>query len=89
MLDSVIGKTGEQIAGTAHRASRATTAMVEALEDGIGMAKRAVKHSCDAAEEMMEDTEQRIKRHPVETVVSAFAIGALMGIFVGWFARRR
>ncbi len=89
MLETVLGKAGDQIADTAHRASRATTAMTEALEDGIGLAKRAVKHGCDAAEELMEDTEQRIKRHPVETVVSAFAIGALTGIFIGWFARRK
>jgi ElaB/YqjD/DUF883 family membrane-anchored ribosome-binding protein len=89
MLETVLGKAGDQIAETAHRASRATTAMTEALEDGIGLAKRAVKHGCDAAEELMEDTELRIKRHPVETVIASFAVGAVVGIVFGWFARRK
>lgn len=89
MLDSVLEKAGEHIAETAHKASRATTAMTEAFEDGVGMAKRAIKHGCDAAEEFMEDSQQRIKRHPVETVVAAFAIGTVFGVAVGWLARRK
>ena len=89
MLDTVLDKAGERLAETAHRASRATTAMTEALEDSIGLAKRAAKHSADAADEFMEDTQQRIKRHPVETVVASFAIGTLFGMMIGWFARRK
>ncbi len=89
MLETVLEKAGEQIADGAHRASRATAAMTEAFEDGVGMAKRAVKHSCDAVEELMEDSQQRIKRHPVETVVASFAAGTLCGILIGWFARRK
>lgn len=89
MLDTVLEKAGDQIAETAHKASRMTTAMTEAFEDGLGMAKRTVKHGYDAAEELMEDTQQRIKRHPVETVVAAFAIGTTLGLMIGWFARRR
>lgn len=89
MLETVIDKASEQIADKAHRASRATAAMTEAFEDGVGMAKRAVKHSCDAVEELMDDTEQRIKRHPVETIVASFAAGIFAGIMIGWFARRK
>ncbi len=89
MLDTVLDKAGERLAETAHRASRATTAMTEAFEDSIGLAKRAAKHSADAAEEFMEDTQQRIKRHPVETVVASFAMGTLLGMAIGWFARRK
>jgi ElaB/YqjD/DUF883 family membrane-anchored ribosome-binding protein len=89
MLETVLGKADDQIAETAHRASRAASAMNEALEDGIGVAKRAVKHGCDAAEELMEDTELRIKRHPVETVIGAFALGTLIGVLIGRFALRK
>jgi ElaB/YqjD/DUF883 family membrane-anchored ribosome-binding protein len=89
MLDTVLDKAGERIAETAHRATRATAAMTEAFEDGIGLAKRAAKHSADAAEEFMEDTQQRIKRHPVETVVASFAIGTAFGMMIGWAARRK
>lgn len=89
MLETMLDKAGERIAETAHRATRATTAVTEAFEDGIGMAKRAAKHSADAAEELMEDTQQRIKRHPVETVVVSFAAGTAFGIMLSWLARRR
>jgi ElaB/YqjD/DUF883 family membrane-anchored ribosome-binding protein len=89
MLDAMLEKTGEHIADTAHKATRATAAMTEAFEDSIGMAKRAVKHTCDAAEEFMDDTTQRIKRHPAETVVASFAIGVVLGMMMGWTARRK
>lgn len=89
MLENVLEKAGDHIADTAHKASRVTSAMTEAFEDSIGMAKRAVKHSADAAEEFMEDTQQRIKRHPVETVVAAFAGGVALGMLLGFFGRRK
>lgn len=85
MLESV----SDQLSETAQKASKLSNAMSEAFDDGIAMTRRAVKHSCDAAEEFMEDTQQRIKRHPVETVVAAFAIGTAMGAIVGLFARRK
>ena len=89
MLESVIDKASDHISETAHKASRLSNAMGEAFEDGLAVTKRAVKHGCDAAEEFMEDTQQRIKRHPVETVVAAFAIGTAMGAIIGLFARRK
>ncbi|ABF40929.1 hypothetical protein Acid345_1928 [Candidatus Koribacter versatilis Ellin345] len=89
MLESVLDKTSEHVAGTAKRASKAAVAMTEAFEDGIGVAKRAIKHGCDATEEFMEDTQQRIKRHPVESLVAAFAVGTVAGMIIGWIGGRR
>ena len=89
MLDSVLDKTSEHVAETAKRASKAAAAMTEAFEEGIGVAKRAVKHGCDATEEFMEDTQQRIKRHPVESLVAAFAVGMVTGLIIGWVGGRR
>ena len=89
MLDTIFERAEARVADTAHRASRATTAISDAIEDGLGVAKRAVKHGYDAAEELMEDTQQRIKRHPVEIVVASFAAGALAGILLGWATRRK
>jgi len=85
MLDTVT----DQLSNTARRASQLSNAMAEALEDGVAMTKRTGKHVADAAEEFMEDTQQRIKRHPVETVVAALAIGAVFGTLIGLFARRK
>ncbi len=79
----------ERIAEPAHRLSRATSAITEAWETSLEMAKRAGKKGSDAVEEFMDDTTQRIKRHPTETVVMAFAAGFILGGFVSWMTRRK
>lgn len=89
MLDTTVEKMGEHIANAAHRASRAGTAVSEAVEECLGTTKRVVKSGCDAAEEFMDDTQQRIKRHPLETVVAAFAAGTAVGLAIGYWLRRK
>ena len=41
MTESVLERTGEQIAETARKASRATSAVADAFEDGVEAARRA------------------------------------------------
>lgn len=69
--------------------SRAAAALADAVEDSLAAAKRIGSDTSDAAEQLMDDTSQRIKRHPVETVVGAFAAGLALGAFAGWVASRR
>ncbi len=89
MTQSVLDRTGEQIAETARKASRASSAVAAALEDGVEVARRAAKHGGDAAEEFLDDTTKRLQRHPIETVAATFAIGVFAGIMIGWMAKRR
>ena len=89
MSDTVMGRAGEQIAETAKAASRLTGAMAEAVEDGIGAAKRVCKQAGDAAEELFDDTTKRLQRHPVETVVGSLVIGVAVGLVVGWLIGRK
>ena len=89
MTQPVLERTGEQIAETARKASRATSAMADAFEDGVEAAKRVAKHSGDAAEEFVDDTTKRLQRHPIETVAATFAIGIAAGILIGWMVKRR
>ena len=49
MSDSVMGRTGEHIAETARTASRMTSALADAVEDGFGAARRVAKQAGDAA----------------------------------------
>ena len=63
MSQTVLERTAEHIAESAHQASRATTAVADAIEDGVGVVRRAAKQSGDAAEEFLNDTTQRIQRH--------------------------
>jgi ElaB/YqjD/DUF883 family membrane-anchored ribosome-binding protein len=89
MPNTVFERTEEHITEAAHKASRAANAIAEAAENAIGTAKRTGKQVGDAAEELMDDTTQRIKRHPVETVVATYTLGLVTGILIGWIIGRR
>ena len=89
MAQSVLERTGDQVAETARKASRAASAVADALEDGVGAARRVAKQGGDAAEEFLDDTTKRLQRHPIETVVGTFAIGVAAGIAIGWMIKRR
>lgn len=71
--DERVGQSGRVRRGIDSQVSRTASAFADAIENGIDAAKRVGKRGSDAAEEFMDDTILRIKRHPVETVVAAFA----------------
>jgi ElaB/YqjD/DUF883 family membrane-anchored ribosome-binding protein len=89
MSKSVLEKAEEHIVDPMHSMSRATTAMAEAIEDGIHAVKRVGKTGSDAAEEFIEDTKERVKRHPTGSVVTAFAMGFAIGGFIDALIRRK
>ncbi len=89
VTQSVLERTGEQIAETARKASGAASAVAEALEDGVGAARRVAKQGGDAAEEFLDDTIKRLQRHPIETIVMTFAVAFAAGIAMGWIMKRR
>ncbi len=76
-----------QARGDAEHRPRMRFVIADALEDGIDMAKIVGKRTSDAAEEFMDDNVQRIKRHPVETVVTAFVAGFVIGGFLCWMSK--
>lgn len=82
-------KVDERTADSVRKMSRTTSAVAEAIESGIETAKRVGKRGSDAAEEFMDDNVLRIKRHPVETVVAAFALGFAIGGLADCLIRRR
>jgi ElaB/YqjD/DUF883 family membrane-anchored ribosome-binding protein len=84
-----VERTAEHIADSAHQASRATNAVADAIGNGVGVVRRAAKQSGDAAEEFLNDTTQRIQRHPVLTVATTFAVGFTAGALMGWMIKRR
>jgi ElaB/YqjD/DUF883 family membrane-anchored ribosome-binding protein len=88
MSETVVGRAGEQIAETARTASRLTSAMADAVEEGLGAARRVAKQTGDAAEEFFDDTTKRLARHPVEMVVGSVAVGIAIGVVIGWLISR-
>jgi hypothetical protein len=89
MSRNVVDRTVDHIAGSAHRASCASSAVADAIEDGVGAVRRAAKQGGDAAEEFLDDTTQRIQRHPVLTVAATFAMGVTAGTLLGLMMKRR
>ena len=89
MAENIVDKAEAQVAESIRKLTRATSAMAEAIDEGVGAIKLAVKRSGDLAEEMIDDTNQRVKRHPVETVVATFSVGIIVGGFIGWMVFRK
>ena len=89
MSQTVAERTADNIAASAHQAARATCAIVDAVEDGVGAVRHAAKQSCDAGEEFLKETTQRLQQHLLLTVATTFAIGATAGALLGWFIKRR
>jgi len=85
-----LDKTAERIAQSARQASRATSAVADAIiENGVGVVRRAAKQGGDAAGEFLNDTSQRIQRHPTLTIAVTFAVGFTAGALIGWMVKRR
>ncbi len=89
MSQTVIERTADNIAESAHQASRATGAIADAIGGGMGIVKHAAKQGCDAGEEFLNETTHRLHRHLALTVATTFAVGATAGAFIGWFMKRR
>jgi hypothetical protein len=89
MSETVAERTAEHIGQTARQASRATKAITDAITDGVGRVRRAAKQGGDAAEEIVNDTTERLQRNLVLTVATTFAVGVTAGALIGWMMRRR
>jgi ElaB/YqjD/DUF883 family membrane-anchored ribosome-binding protein len=50
--------------------------------------KRAAKQGGDAAEELLNDTTERLQRNPLLTVAATFAVGIAAGALMGWMMKR-
>jgi ElaB/YqjD/DUF883 family membrane-anchored ribosome-binding protein len=88
-MENILERADEQVADSIHKLSHATSAMADAIDESVSVIRRAVKRSGDAAEELMEDTTQRVKRHPMETMAATFALGVFVGTIISWMMSRR
>jgi hypothetical protein len=89
MSQTVVERTAEHIADSVHQASRTTSAVADVIENGVEVVSRTAKQGGDAAEEFLNDTTQRIQRHPVLTVATTFAVAFTAGTVITWMLKRR
>jgi ElaB/YqjD/DUF883 family membrane-anchored ribosome-binding protein len=88
MKTAILEKASGYIEDSAERASRAATAVVGAVDDGMGAAKRVARQSRDAAADLLDDTTRQIRRKPLMAVVSAIGAGIVIGFLIGRNGRR-
>jgi ElaB/YqjD/DUF883 family membrane-anchored ribosome-binding protein len=88
MEQSVFEHAGQQIDDTTHKATRAASAISDALEDSVIAARRVARDGADAAKELLYNTKRRLQRHPFETVAITFAAGIAAGTAIGWMMKR-
>ncbi len=89
MSQTVVERTAEQIGKSARQASRATSAIADAIEDRVGVVRHAAKQGGDAAEEFLNETTECLQRHLFLTIVTSFAVGVTTGALIGWMMKRR
>jgi len=89
MSQTVMENAADTISDSVHQASRATSAITDAIEDGVRVVKHTAKQGCDAAEEFVNDTARRLQRHLALTIVATFAVGITAGAAFGWMMKRR
>lgn len=89
MAKDILEEADEQVAESIRKLTRATSAMADVIDEGVGVIKHAVKRSGDAAEELMDDAKQRVRRHPTATMATTFTLGVIVGGIVGWAVSRR
>jgi hypothetical protein len=89
MSQTVVETTAKHVGESVRQASRATGAIADAVEDALGVVRRAVKQGGDAADEFLDDTTHRLHKHLTLTILATFAAGITAGTLIGWTMRRR
>jgi ElaB/YqjD/DUF883 family membrane-anchored ribosome-binding protein len=75
---------------TFRQVSKVRSIVSEAVGDSVRSAGRAIKHGRQAAEDLIDEAEHRVKQQPFRSVGVAFASGVLAGALLTWigFSRR-
>jgi len=89
MTETVVGRTAEYIARSAGQASRATSVVADAVQDRLGVVKRAAERGSDTAEELLSDATERVHHHLPLTVACTFAVGIAAGTIIGLMMKRK
>jgi len=89
MPHTILEKTGDYIAQSAGKAARAGSAAVDAVGDGVEMARSAARQGRDTAEDILNGAARQIERKPLQSVLAAGALAFGAGLVVGLFIKRR
>jgi ElaB/YqjD/DUF883 family membrane-anchored ribosome-binding protein len=83
-----VNEAAINLAHLTHKVSKAKVLIDDVLEDGKRKAERMLRRGVVATEDGVEDTTYFIKRHPWQSVGTAFGVGAGLGMLAGWLGTR-
>ena len=83
MQAEILEKTIEVREQLGAEVKRVKEVVVDAVDNGLVAAKRAVKQGRRAAEDLVDDAEYRVKQHPLSALGVSFGIGIGLGAAVG------
>lgn len=79
--------------GIANEAVQIKEKVIDAFEEGVHTAKaaarRASKRGRDITEELLDNAECQVKRHPLKSVGVTLGVGLAAGLAIGWLAARK
>jgi hypothetical protein len=83
MAKSFADQAGDYIGDTVRSASQFGAVAADAVKEGVSTAGRAISDTRDAAEDFLDETKRRAKRHPIESILLSLAIGVAFGFILG------
>src|SRR6266542_921011 len=83
MQPEILEKTIEVRDQLGAEVKRVKEVVADAVDNGVVAARRAVKQSRRAAEDLVDDAEYRVKQHPFSALGVSFGIGKGLGAAIG------
>jgi ElaB/YqjD/DUF883 family membrane-anchored ribosome-binding protein len=83
MQTEILEKTIEVRDQLGAEVKRMKEAVADAVDNGAVAARRAVKQGRRAAKDLVDDTEYRVKQHPLSALGVTFGIGMGLGAAIG------
>jgi len=69
--------------------TRIKSVVIDAVDDGVRSAVKAVKQGRHAAEDAIDDARHAVKQNPIQAMGVVFAAGVFTGALVAWVGFRR
>ncbi|MBK9314387.1 MAG: hypothetical protein IPM55_09095 [Acidobacteria bacterium] len=89
VVKKAIDAGGEQLAQVSAEAAKLKVKAAKVMDESAEAARKALYRGRHAAEEMIDETQYRIKRRPFESVAITLGVGLGLGALVGWLAGRK
>jgi hypothetical protein len=81
--------TGSRLAKMGCEAMNVKSALTSAAQDKFTAATRAVRKSCYAASDFVDEVAMNVKRHPLKSTAITFGVAFGIGALAGWFSKRK